>query len=272
MGIDYVVDYDCEPKRALGLDRIIDLLKDRSRALAALELLRRRGIETPPLDQLEFEFVARTPEGDMEPRRVKVKEVLDRSASLEEFAPACDGCPANNTGRAYGCVGSIGYPLSETGEVWLLARVQRGPGADLLRALLKELSLDGTDIAKMRAAGGTFFEARSAPRREDLGFQLAADQLLEVIFCKGHLVPSHAAIVLVALSALRLERPVPEHEKLPPGSAMLVGKDENGVETAQLFDIPPPGNGDDDTIKELKAFFRALFLARGFGVRMLLDY
>jgi hypothetical protein len=272
MGIDYVVDYDCEPKRALGLDHILELLKDRSRAVAALELLRRRGVDEVPIHEVEFEFVARTPEGDMAPRRVRVKDVLDKASALEEFAPACDGCPANNTGRAYGCVGSIGYPLSQIGEVWLLGRVQRGPGSDLLRALLRELELNGSDIAKMRAAGGTFFEARSAPRREDLGFELATDQLLEVIFCKGHLVPSHAAIVLVALSALRLERPVPEHGKLPPGSAMLVGKDERGLETAQLFDIPPPGEADDDTIRELKAFFRALFLARGFGVRMLLDY
>src|SRR5437870_4736034 len=43
VGIDYVVDYDCEPKRALGLDRILELLKDRSRAAATLELLRERG-------------------------------------------------------------------------------------------------------------------------------------------------------------------------------------------------------------------------------------
>lgn len=272
MGIDYVVDYDCEPKRALGLDHILELLKDRSRAVAALELLRKKGVPDRPLDQVEFEFVARTPEGDMAPRRVRVKEVLDKASALEEFAPACDDCPANNTGRAYGCVGSIGYPLSQVGEVWLLGRVQRGPGSDLLRALLKELALDGADIAKMRAAGTTFFEARIAPQRGDLGFELATDQLLEVIFCKGHLVPSHASIVLIALSALRLERPVPERGKLPPGSAMLVGKDENGVETAQLFDIPAPSSRDDDTIRELKAFFRAMFLARGFGVRLLLDY
>lgn len=272
MGIDYVVDYDCEPKRALGLDHILELLKDRSRALAALELLEEKGVSHLPIDQVEFEFIARTPEGDMAPRRVKVKDVLDRASALEEFAPACDKCPANNSGRAYGCVGSIGYPLSQFGEVWLLGRVQKGPGADLIRALLKELALTGSDIAKMRAAGETFFEARVAPQRGDLGFELATDQLLEVIFCRGHLVPSHAAIVLIALSALRLERPVPDHEKLPPGSAMLVGRDENGVETAQLFDIPAPSPHDDDTVRELKAFFRALFLARGFGVRLLLDY
>jgi hypothetical protein len=272
MGIDYVVDYDCEPKQALGLDHILDLLKDRSRALAALELLQRKGIGDMPIDQVEFEFVARTPEGDMAPRRVKVKSVLDKASALEEFAPACDDCPANNTGRAYGCVGSIGYPLSQVGEVWLLGRVHRGPGSDLLKALLKELALDGSDIAKMRAAGGTFFEARVAPHRSDLGFELATDQLLEVIFCKGHLVPAHAAIVLIALSALRLERPVPDQAKLPPGSAMLVGKDDKGLETAQLFDIPAPSQDDDDTIRELKAFFRALFLARGFGVKLLLDY
>ncbi len=272
MGIDYVVDYDCEPKKALGLDHILDLLKDRSRALAALELLKNQGMSDVPIDQLEFEFVARTPDGDLAPRRVKVKTVLDRAAALEEFAPACDHCPANNTGRAYGCVGSIGYPLSHVGEVWLLGRVQRGPGSDLLKALMKEITLDGSDIAKMRAAGETFFESRTAPQRSDLGFELATDQLLEVIFCKGHLVPSHAAIILIALSALRLERPVPDQAKLPPGSAMLVGRDEHGHETAQLFDIPPPGERDDDTIRELKAFFRALFLARGFGVKLLLDY
>ncbi|MBI3725488.1 hypothetical protein HY251_16280 [bacterium] len=272
MGIDYVVDYDCEPKRALGLDRILELLKDRSRAAATLELLRQRGEADRPLEEIEFEFVARTPEGDLAPRRVKVKEVLDRAAALEEFAPACEGCPANNTGRAFGCMGAVGYPLSNKGESWLLSRVQPGPGADLLRAFVENIGITGGDISKMRAAGESFFEARTSPARSDLGFPLATDQLLEAIFCKGHLAPSHGAIMLLALSALRLERSVPEASDLPPGSAMLVGKDENGHETAQVYDIPAPDETDDDTIKELKQFLRALFLARGFGVRMLVDY
>ena len=61
------------------------------------------------------------------------------------------------------------------------AACSEGPAPTCSGPSLKELSLDGSDIAKMRAAGGTFFEARLAPRREDLGFQLATDQLLEVI-------------------------------------------------------------------------------------------
>src|SRR5262249_5054085 len=98
VGIDYVVDYDCEPKRALGLDRILEILKDRSRAAAALEVLRERGEADRPLDAIEFEFVARTPDGDLAPRRVNVKDVLLKAAALEEFAPACEECPANNSG------------------------------------------------------------------------------------------------------------------------------------------------------------------------------
>jgi len=272
VGIDYVVDYDCEPKRALGLDKILEILKDRSRAAAAMELLRARGEADRPVETIEFEFVARTPDGDLAPRRVKVKDVLDRASQLEEFAPACDDCPANNTGRPFGCVGVIGYPLSTSGESWLLARVRRGPGAELLKTFLAELSLTGGDIAKMRAAGEAFFEARQAPAREDLGFALRTDHLLEAIFCKGHLAPPHAAIVLYALSALRLERPAPDEADLPPGSAMVVGKDDEGKPSAQVFDMPAPDPIDDDTVRELKSFFRALFLARGFNVRLLVDY
>ena len=36
--------------------------------------------------------------------------------------------------------------------------------------------------------------------------------------------------------------------------------------------MPGPEHADDDTVRELKNFFRALFLARGFGVRLLVDY
>jgi hypothetical protein len=272
VGIDYIVDYDCEPKRALGLDRILEILKDRSRAVAALEVLRARGEADRPLDTIEFEFVARTPDGDLAPRRVNVKEVLDRAASLEEFAPACEECPANNSGRPFGCIGVIGYPLSSLGESWLLGRVRPGPGAELLKDFLQALDLTGGDIAKMRNAGEAFFELRQAPGRDDLGFQLRTDQLLEAIFCKGHLEPVHAAIVLISLSAVRLTKPVPDQRNLPPGTAMLVGKDEQGHESAQVFDMPAPGESDDDTVRELKTFFRALFLARGFGVRLLVDY
>jgi hypothetical protein len=272
VGIDYVVDYDCEPKQALGVDRILEIMKDRSRAAAALDLLRARGEIDRPIETIEFEFVARTPDGDLAPRRVRVKDVFDRASALEEFAPACDGCPANNSGRSFGCMGVVGYPLSSHGESWLLARVRAGPGAELLKAFLSELALTGGDIAKMRAAGEAFFESREAPAREDLGFSLRTDQLLEAIFCRGHLVPAHAAIVLIALSALRLERPVPREQDLPPGTAMLIGRDEEGKESAQVFDMPAPSEVDDDTVRELKAFFRALFLARGFGVRLLVDY
>ncbi len=272
MGIDYVVDYACEPKKAIGLERIIDLLKDRSRAVAALQLLRGRGNDAP-IESLEFDFVARTPDGDLAPRRVKVKEVLDRAVALDEFAPACEECPANNAGRPYGCIGAVSYPLSHASETWLLGRIRRGPGAEVLRSILVELGPKlGQDIAKMRTANGVFFEARVGPSREDLGFSLLADQLLDLIFCQGPLVPAHASIVLVALAAVRQESPVPETSTLPPGTAMLIGRDANGVESAQLYDIPAPRSDDDDSVKELKAFFRALFLARGFGVKLLVDF
>jgi hypothetical protein len=225
-----------------------------------------------PVDQVEFEFVARTPDGDAAPRRIRVKDVLDRASRLDEFAPACDQCPANNTGRPFGCVGAIGYPLSSFGESWLLDRVQPGPAAYLLRVVFEDVGLTGGNMARMRAAGGSFFEARVTPTRTDLGFSLAADELLEVIFCKGHLIPAHSAMILVVVAGLRFTRPVPDEADLPPGSAMLVARDEAGVESAQLFDIPGPGGDDDDTIRELKTFFRAMFLARGFGVRLLVDY
>ena len=238
MGIDYVVDYDCEPKRALGLDRILELLKDRSRAVAALELLRRGGVEAPPNDSSSSSSSRGRPRATWRPaasgsRTSSTGPPRSRSSPPPARAPGeqhrprlrvrrLDRLPALPDRRCGSSAASSGAP-----EPTSSARSSRS-------------SLDRRGHSEDARRRRTFFEARTAPRREDLGFALATDQLLEAFPARGtscRLTPPSSSL---ALSALRLERPVPSEEKLPPGSAMLVGKDENGARDAQLFDIPPP--------------------------------
>ena len=84
----------------------------------------------------------------------------------------------------------------------------------------------------------------------------------------------NAALYVIERRALEPYRalPAPRRDELPPGSAIVVVRDEEGNESAHVFDMPAPDEEDDDTVRELKGFFRALFLAKGFNVRLLVDY
>ena len=126
MGIDYVVHYDCEPKRALTLEGLMARLKGRERADAIIELYRAQGDQRPPRE-MGFELGRNTAEGGEEQQVVIVQDLLDAAEELMPWEKYCVGCPANHMGRPFGCIGAINYPLSLAGERWLLDQL---PGND----------------------------------------------------------------------------------------------------------------------------------------------
>src|SRR5262245_51773425 len=120
MGIDYVVDRDCEAKQALGTETIVDLLKARSRAEYVLSMFRQKGDQRPP-DQLTF-MVAMNRNGQVTQTPVSVQALLDQARPLDAHARGCASCPANRgLDRGFGCHFSIGYPIEPDTEHMLLA-------------------------------------------------------------------------------------------------------------------------------------------------------
>ena len=124
MAIDYVIDYDCEPKRKLTTEGIIERIKGRERAAMIIRMYREKGDDRPP-SEMGFEFTRSTPDGQGETQLIVVQDLLDAADELQPLEQHCRGCPANRTGTPFGCTGFVQYPFSGAGEAWLLDQIER---------------------------------------------------------------------------------------------------------------------------------------------------
>lgn len=256
MAIDYAIQYDCAPRRELGDDDLLELLKEQERANLIIRMYRESGDQRPP-SEMGYEFTRQTPEAQPETRLIVVQDVLDRVEVLNTLAHHCRGCPANRASRPYGCTGFIQYPLSVAGEAWLLNQLPT-PADPLVWLLLKQgidnFMYDGQDIAALRAGSDTYFETQTALVRGLGEFSVNANQVFEMIFTVGDIQPNHAGVLLLFFHAIPRDL---EADRIM------------GIGAASPADLPfllQTERGDDQTIDELKDFFRALYMAWALGV------
>ncbi|MEM6285285.1 MAG: hypothetical protein AAF787_24060, partial [Chloroflexota bacterium] len=124
MAIDYVINYLCEPKDQLTTQGILARLKGRDQARRIIQLYEDAGEGDRPYTEMGFELSrSAAAGGDEETETVRVSEILEASNQLNPLAKHCEGCPANITGRPFGCFGNITYPLSDHAERWLLLQL-----------------------------------------------------------------------------------------------------------------------------------------------------
>jgi hypothetical protein len=265
MAIDYVIDYDCVPKRTLGTDGILERLKGEERAHSIIELYRQHGDDRTP-KEMGFEMVRTAADGSEETQIVIVQHLLDSAKELSPLEHYCDGCPANRTGDPFGCMGRISYPLSPFGEAWLLNRLPE-PTDTLVWLLLREgimkFGYDGSTARGLREAGNTIFSERRTIQRELGEITVNSDQVFEMTFLLGHIQPNHAAILLLFFGAL--DRSLFEADQIMRIGTMPLDEREE-------YDFQITISADDDqTTAELKQFLYALYLAWQLNVRLLLD-
>jgi hypothetical protein len=264
MAIDFVIDLDCPAKQQLTTEGIVERLKGLERAQEIIGLFRRNGDNRPP-SEMGFEFSRSTPEGEDERRVIVVQELLDAGEALNTVAHHCQGCPANRTGGRFGCVGFVQYPLSGEGEQWMLDRL---PVPDdtlvwlLLRQGVKEFKYDGSTIQPLREVTDAYF-VLDKPQTRRLGeFSMDANQVFEMMFAVGAVLPNHAATLLLFLHAIRRD--------LEADEIMNIGTATADTEARYPFRITPHDD-DDQTIAELKDFLHALHIAWRLRVRLLVD-
>lgn len=264
MAIDYSIDYQCIPKQRLGVGGILERIKGRARAEAVIATYREQG-DDRPATQIGFEFTQMTPEGQSETRVIIAQDMLDAAEALTPLEEYCFGCPANNTGQPFGCMAQIEYPLSAQGENWLLNQLpdNREPLAWLLlRQGVRHLGKQDETLQAMRAKGHPYFELETAPEKLFGEFVVTSNNLFEMMFLSGHLRPSYAAMLLIFLGAIRRDLEADTFMQLSevPDDALLV----------YPF-LLKDSSEDDRTVVQLKRFLRALWLAWGLNVRLLLD-
>jgi hypothetical protein len=264
MAIDYVIDLDCIPKQTFTTEGILERLKGEDRAHTIIALFREHGDDRPPTE-MGFEFTRNTPEGEEERRVIVVQDLLDAAEELQNVSYHCIGCPANRTGKPFGCTGFIQYRITAEAEQWLLDRL---PVPDeplswlLLRQGVEEFKYDGSSVQPLREASDVYFED-SQPAVRRLGeFSVDANQVFEMMFAVGHVNPNHAALLLLFLHAIDRD--------LEADDIMHIAPAPDDAEERHPFILQPEPD-DDQTIIELKEFLRALHMAWRLHVRVLVD-
>lgn len=264
MAIDYIVEYRCYPKQELTTEGILERIKGQARAETVIELFRKNG-DYRPASEIGFELARNTPDGEEEIRVIMVQDLLDQAAQLTPFESYCVGCPANHSGAAFGCIGQIEYPISGKGEIWLLSQL---PSIDeplpwlLLRQGIEEMKSDGARVNPMRAAGQPYLSEAGVLARSMGEFVINTNQVFEMLFLTGHIKPSYAAMLLIFFKAIRRD--------MEANEIMRLSTSPDDVFEKYPFLLAPEPD-DDTTITQLKRFFRALYLAWGLSVRLLLD-
>jgi hypothetical protein len=264
MAIDYVIDYACVPKETLGTDGILERLKGRERAESVIQLFRKNSDNRPP-SQMGFEFTRSTPDGQEETRVIVVQTLLDAAAQLTPLAHYCQGCPANAAARPFGCMNRIDYPISQRGEIWLLNQL---PTPDeplvwlLLRQGIEEFGYDGSSVNGLRGEGRPYFEETGQLARLMGEFNITTNQVFEMVFTLGHIQPSHAGVLLLFFNAVRRD--------LDADAIMNIARAPDDVHERYPF-LLEAEDGDDRTVRQLKAFLHALYIAWTLEVRLLLD-
>lgn len=266
MGIDYLVDWDCEPKRALTVEGLMGRLKGRDRAERIIQLYRDHGDYRPPAE-MAFEMVRRLPDGSEETELIVVQDLLDAAQELTPWEGYCVRCPANLWGQAFGCTGTINYPISAAGERWLLEQLpdnQHPLLFLLLQQAIRDLGYTGETAAALRAQPGIFMESAQAQQRDLEALIITGDQVFELLFLSGPIYPAHGSVLLQFFGAISpdLDADVMMQLAHPPSQAWI---DEH----IPFLHTSDPD--DDATIAALKRFFYALHVAYRLGVTLLLD-
>ena len=272
MAIDYIIEYDCRPKRALSAGGILERIKERDRAQEVIEWFRAAGDTRPP-DQMGFEYSHSTPGDKGDKQLIVVQDLLDHAAALDDHAHHCRDCPANRGRGAYGCIGFIQYPLTARAEAWLLDRL---PVPDeplvwlLLRQGIRKLGYDGASLQALRAADGeneegarAYFELPIAPQRRLGEVTVSGDQALEMIFGVGErIIPNHAGILLLFFHVIERDLEAAEIQAISSMAA--------DARRDIRFDLVAPPERDA-RIDDFVEFFRALYTAWQLNVPLYVD-
>lgn len=264
MAIDYVIDYKCYPKEELTTEGIIERIKGRARAEAVVKLFRDNG-DNRPVSEIGFELERTTASGESETKVVMVQNLIDQADELLPYHHYCEGCPANNFGAPFGCIGQIEYPISGKAELWLLNQlplpVETLPWM-LLRQGLQEFKAAGEAVSSMRDEGQPFFQERGVLVRQLGEYIVNTNQLFEMLFLLGHIKPSYGATLLMFFNVIRRDMNADEIMTLSPSS-------EDASERYPLRLKADPN--DDASIRQFKQFLQAMYLAWVLNVRLLLD-
>lgn len=268
MGVDTAINFPCLPKDHLTTEGIIERLKGRDRAQKIVQYYREQGDHRPE-SEIGFEMTRRASDGTETTELVTADVLLNAAAELDGLNQYCVGCPANRTGKAFGCIGYINYPISQQAEWWMLKQLP-GPEHPVLFLMLQkgihEFGYTGETARELRNQVGVFFESADTFGRKFPEFTATTDSLFEMTFMLGPIQPGHAAMLLLFYGAI-------SRDGLDPATIIALSSNPDARESLleqHSFQMQIQ-QGDDHSIRDIKMFLQSLYLAYRLNVALLLD-
>jgi hypothetical protein len=213
MGVDLTVNLQCSVKSSFGSGDcsrgtlvIHEALKAQARALALRQHV--KDPAHPPVVRI----IRNGPDGPAE-QTVTLEALVAEGDVLDGRAGPCEGCPASMASKPYGCFMHVPYPVPESGERWLMERLQvyGQPGGDLFLSAFDNLGFDGAPVAEWRARG--LFESKVpvtkiVRKRVFRSTRISSDQVFHLLFAAGpSLSREHCVMALELLGGVDLSDP-----------------------------------------------------------------
>ena len=269
MAIDYIVNFDCKAKQEFGADGIIHLVKAKSRAEAILARFMDQGMSREDAMAAQFGVQTQMGNGETKLDTVSVGSLFKQAELLDDHREACLTCPASLS-AAFGCYGSINYPISASAEEWLAKMAAKAIAAGMPNSILVRFILDqnvtGEHFGGMRKKGDfTYLEAEhpfEIEVEQDQGLPLLIDtnQILDMFFAVGEMQEVHQQFLLFFSGGLSIQDHAPDTSKI--GIEYQVGVIQGeGNPRYWVFRMPDNLN-DDRSVRQIKAFLRAIFAAQ----------
>lgn len=209
MAIDFALQLPCAVRNDIPEAKLLSLVKHWGIVEIAISQFR----ETYP--HYDMATIAREctvhigvlgPDGIARQTPVTVAQLLSLIAPLEGVKGHCNGCPANVSGRSFGCIGKVNYPITSEAEAWLLSRLPedaKGPSLSLLFKFLADLEIDGAQVDPQRTRAQMFELKAPAVRKWGGWFdkkQITSSQLLYMLAFGGNIGPQQAQLYTKLLS------------------------------------------------------------------------
>ncbi len=270
MAITYLIDFDCPVKQAMRPAKMLRLIYQRERANEAFNKTRKKDPGAKPED-VKVRVPVAVKSGPPQIAETTAAEILGRFAELDALSHHCRECPARGLPMAFGCRGEIEFPISLRAEAWLMGLVHGESGDPVPRMLLNYLASNGivgNRVAEMRRTPEVFFESKKAlTRRYDSGEKLSINQIFELLFMTEKISAGHARFLLGMFELY--EGNLPNDGRVEDFSNLRVfEKREAGAVVSRSGVKALPAATDDRSMREMKQYFQAMFLAHELGAGM----
>lgn len=247
MALEFALQKPCAARRDTPEVKLRSMVRQAAAAEAAIARFREKfpyADEDTLTRKCTVETTVKRPDGTVIPIQATVGRVQELIAPLSELDGECKGCPANVSGRSFGCIAKVDYPISKEAEDWLLARLPDDAKDAVLVQLLEHLADHAIDGAPVEALRSRMFERREAAARKWGGWfgpkvQITSSQLLHMLAFFDDSIP-------------------PEQARL---YARLLGLARLGAEPETVF----------DAVEQFRLFLRAVNLAARLNVPLAVE-